>query len=156
METSWMLGHMTADDVPAVAALEAENFSRPWSYEAFLDLLSDENYIVLLAKERERVLGYCVLLCTGDEADITNVCTAPAARRRGVGEALLTALIEAGKERGVTEIFLEVRESNVPARSLYEKLGFEEIGLRKNYYEEPKEHAVIMKKTTENTTTLLD
>ena len=146
METTWTTKRMTEEEVAAVAVLEAENFSRPWSYEAFLKTLSDENYIVMIAKEADALLGYCVLLCTGDEADITNVCTAPEARGRGVATDMLTALMEAGYARGVTEFFLEVRESNTPARSLYTKLGFEQIGLRKNYYEEPKEHAVLMKK----------
>ncbi|MBQ8314955.1 MAG: ribosomal protein S18-alanine N-acetyltransferase [Lachnospiraceae bacterium] len=146
METTWTTKRMTEEDVAAVAALEAENFSRPWSYDAFLKILSDENYIVMIAKKEDAFLGYCVLLCTGEEADITNVCTAPKARGKGVATGMLTALMEAGKSRGVTEFFLEVRESNAPARALYTKLGFEEIGLRKNYYEEPREHAVLMKK----------
>ena len=146
LEKTWTIQHMTGEDVAAVAALEAENFSRPWSFDAFSRTLSDENYIVIIAKDADALLGYCVLLCTGEEADITNVCTAPKARGKGVATGMLTALMEAGKSRGVTEFFLEVRESNAPARSLYTKLGFEEIGLRKNYYEEPKEHAVLMKK----------
>ena len=145
MDITWTIRQMTEADVAAVAALEGENFSRPWSYDAFFKTLSDENYIVMIAKETDALLGYCVLLCTGEEADITNVCTAPAARGMGVATMMLTALMDAGKSRGVTEFFLEVREGNVPARSLYTKLGFEEIGLRKNYYEEPKEHAVLMK-----------
>ncbi len=146
MEMTWNIGPMTEEDVAAVAALEAENFSRPWSYDAFYKTLSDENYIVIIAKDTDALLGYCVLLCTGEEADITNVCTAPEARGKGVARSMLTALMKEGKSRGVTEFFLEVRESNTPARNLYTKLGFEEIGLRKNYYEEPKEHAVLMKK----------
>ena len=146
MEMTWNIGPMTEEDVAAVAALEGENFSRPWSYDAFLKTLSDENYIVIIAKDTDALLGYCVLLCTGDEADITNVCTASEARGRGVATDMLTALMEAGESRGVTEFFLEVRESNTPARNLYTNLGFEEIGLRKNYYEEPREHAVLMKK----------
>mgnify|MGYP003289171239 CR=1 FL=1 len=145
MDKNWIVRQMTEEDVAAVAALEAENFSRPWSYEAFFKTLSDENYIVIIAKETDALLGYCVLLCTGEEADITNVCTAPEARGRGVATGMLTALMEEGKSRGVAAFFLEVRESNTPARSLYTKLGFEEIGLRKNYYEEPREHAVLMK-----------
>lgn len=151
MDKTWTIGLMTEDDVTAVAALEAENFSRPWSYDAFYKTLSDENYIVIIAKETDALLGYCVLLCTGEEADITNVCTALAARGKGVATKMLTALMAEGKSRGVTEFFLEVRESNTPARSLYTKLGFEEIGLRKNYYEEPKEHAVLMKKEGKTT-----
>lgn len=146
MEQTWTISQMTEEDVAAVAALEGENFSRPWSYDAFLKTLSDENYIVMIAKERDALLGYCVLLCTGEEADITNVCTALAARGKGVATEMLAALMEAGESRGVNEFFLEVRESNTPARNLYTKLGFEEICLRKNYYEEPREHAVLMKK----------
>ena len=146
MEHTWTIRKMTEEDAAAVAALEEENFSRPWSYDAFYKTLSDENYIVIIAKDTDALFGNCVLLCMGEEADITNVCTAPAARAKGVATAMLGALMDAGKSRGVVEFFLEVRESNVPARSLYTKLGFEEIGLRKNYYEEPKEHAVLMKK----------
>ncbi len=146
METTWTTKRMTEEDVAAVAALEAANFSRPWSYDSFFQTLSDENYIVIIAKDADALLGYCVLLCTGEEADITNVCTTPEARGKGVATGMLTALMEAGESRGITEFFLEVRESNTPARSLYTKLGFEEIGLRKNYYEEPREHAVLMKK----------
>jgi len=146
VDKTWTIGPMTEADVAAVAALEAENFSRPWSYDAFLKILSDENYIVMIAKKEDAFLGYCVLLCTGEEADITNVCTAPSARGKGVATEMLTALMEEGRSRGVVEFFLEVRESNTPARGLYTKLGFEEIGLRKNYYEEPREHAVLMKR----------
>jgi len=146
LKETFIIKRMTEEDVAAVAALEEENFSRPWSYDAFYKTLSDENYIVIIAKEADALLGYCVLLCTGEEADITNVCTAPATRGKGVATEMLTAIMEVGYARGVTEFFLEVRESNTPARSLYTKLGFEEIGLRKNYYEEPREHAVLMKK----------
>lgn len=145
LESTWEIRQMTQKDVAAVAALEAESFSRPWSYDAFEKTLSDENYIVLIAKAPEMLLGYCVLLCTGEEADITNVCTMPQARGKGVATALLTELLEKGNAQGVLEYFLEVREGNVPARALYTKLGFEEIGLRKNYYAEPKEHAVLMR-----------
>ena len=145
MEHTWTIKQMAEEDVAAVAALEAENFSRPWSFDAFLKTLSDENYIVIIAKETDALLGYCVLLCTGEEADITNVCTAPSARGKGVATDMLAVLMDEGRFRGVTEFFLEVRESNTPARSLYTKLGFEEIGIRKNYYEEPRAHAVLMK-----------
>lgn len=149
LEANWNIKQMTEEEVASVAALEAENFSRPWSYDAFYKTLSDDNYIVLVLKDAETLLGYCVLLCTGEEADITNVCTHSSARGKGVATALLTALLEAGQTRGVTDYFLEVRESNIPAQKLYEKMGFEVIGLRKNYYEEPKENAVLMKYAAE-------
>lgn len=145
MEEDWNIRRMKEEDVPYVEALEAGNFSRPWSLAAFQKILSDENYIVLILRDKKALLGYCVLLCAGEEADITNVCTAPEARRKGVAAALLAALLKEGSKRAVKEYFLEVREGNEAARALYKKLGFEEIGIRKNYYEEPRENAVLMK-----------
>lgn len=145
MEEDWNIRRMKEEDVPYVAALEAGNFSRPWSLAAFQKILSDENYIVLILRDKKALLGYCVLLCAGEEADITNVCTAPEARRKGVAAMLLAALLKEGSKRAVKEYFLEVREGNKAARALYGKLGFEEIGIRKNYYEEPRENAVLMK-----------
>lgn len=146
MEADWNIRRMKAEDVPYVAALEAENFSRPWSFAAFQTILSDENYIALVLSDKKALLGYCVLLCAGEEADITNVCTAAEARRKGVAAALLTALFQEGNARRIKEYFLEVREGNKAARALYGKMGFQEIGIRKNYYEEPRENAVLMKR----------
>lgn len=147
MKKDWQIRRMGAEDVAEVAALEAENFSRPWSLAAFEQLLSDNNYIVLVLRDAEMLAGYCVLLCAGEEADITNVCTAAPARGSGVATALLTALMEEGNTRAVKEYFLEVRQGNQAARALYEKLGFRETGIRKDYYEEPRENAVLMKRT---------
>ncbi len=145
-EKSRKLRRMSAEDVAEVAALEAENFSRPWSAAAFEGLLSDENYIVLVLREAEMLAGYCVLLCAGEEADITNVCTAAPVRGQGVATALLTALMKEGSARAVKQYFLEVRQGNQAARALYKKLGFQETGIRKDYYEEPRENAVLMKR----------
>lgn len=147
MKKDWQIRRMSAEDVAEVAALEAENFSRPWSLGAFEQLLSDENYVVLVLQEREMLAGYGVLLCAGEEADITNVCTAAPVRGQGVATALLTALMKEGSVRAVKEYFLEVRQGNQAARALYGKMGFREIGIRKDYYEEPRENAVLMKRT---------
>lgn len=146
MKETWEIRHMKEEDAVRVAALEAENFSDPWSLDAFQKIYFDKNYIVLILEKEEMILGYCVLLCAGTQADITNVCTAAQARRKGVATALLTALFEEGNARAVEEYFLEVREGNTAARTLYKKLGFEEIGTRKNYYEKPRENAVLMRR----------
>ena len=94
-----------------------------------------------------RLLGYVGLLAVVDEGYITNVAVRPDCRRQGVAAALLDALEAQGKERELAFLTLEVRQSNAPARALYEKLGYLQAGLRRNYYENPREDAIIMTKT---------
>jgi len=138
------ISRMTIDDIPKIAEMERTYFSQPWSEHTLSEAFADEKYLIFVCKEEEKVLGYCGLLCMGPEADIVFVCTEASARRRGIGESLMNACITEGKSCGVTDVFLEVRESNAPARAMYRKIGFEETGIRKNYYELPKENAVIM------------
>ena len=135
---------MKREDIPAVAALEREIFSMPWSENGFLSALSSSDTLYLTARADGRVIGYCGLLQSFDEADITNVAVSPAYRGRGVGYRMLSELMEAGKTRGIERYTLEVRVSNQAALALYEKLGFASVGVRKNFYEKPKEDAVIM------------
>ena len=139
-----IIGRPETADIAAIAALEQSCFTDPWSEKSLLDAWKDANYILLVCKEEDVVLGYCGLLCMGPEADLVFICTAPKARRRGIAELLLKSLAEEGKKNGVSDVFLEVREGNAPARALYQKFGFEENGLRKNYYDKPKENAVLM------------
>ena len=94
-----------------------------------------------------RLLGYVGLLAVVDEGYITNVAVRPDCRRQGVASSLLQALEARGRARNLTFLTLEVRQSNAPARALYEKLGYIQAGLRRNYYENPREDAVIMTKT---------
>lgn len=140
------LRKMTAEDCTAVAALEKENFTMPWSREAFLDALA-WNYEYLVAEEQGSILGYCGMSCVLEEGEIPKVCVAKAARRRGIGRALLAAMEQTARRRGVSTLFLEVRQSNQAARQLYQAVGFKEIGIRKGFYERPKEDAVLMQKT---------
>lgn len=135
---------MQKGDVAAVAALEAQIFSMPWSAAGFADTLLREDVIFLVAYEQDELLGYVGIYCTLDEGEITNVAVAPAARRRGIARALLTELKQQLACRNVARIVLEVRVSNEPAIRLYEKLGFSMLGVRKNFYEKPTEDAYIM------------
>lgn len=135
---------MQKDDVAAVAALEAQIFSMPWSAAGFEDALPREDVIFLVAYEQDELLGYVGIYCTLDEGEITNVAVAPAARRRGIARALLTELKQQLACRNVARIVLEVRVSNEPAIRLYEQLGFSMLGVRKNFYEKPTEDAYIM------------
>lgn len=135
---------MTEQEVPAVAELEKQIFSMPWSRQGFSDALAMENVIFLVALEEHTVCGYCGIYLAADEGEITNVAVAPEYRRQGIAKKLVRALVEAGSERGARQFVLEVRVSNQGAMRLYEKLGFFSCGIRKNFYERPIEDAYIM------------
>ena len=135
---------MSASDIDAVAALEAEIFSMPWSARGFADTLHREDVLFLVAYEEEKLLGYAGVYCTLDEGEITNVAVEQTARRCGIGRALMETLIRALADRGIFRIVLEVRASNEPAIRLYEQTGFSVAGTRKNFYEKPTEDAYVM------------
>lgn len=138
---------MTMEDCEQVAAIEAVSFSMPWSLDAFTKTIQKDNFRYFVAEEAGEILGYCGFLYVLDEAEIPNVCVKASARGQGVGKQMMTVLIDEAAKLGMAVLFLEVRESNSPARRLYEGLGFEQIGMRKNFYEQPVEHAVLMSKT---------
>lgn len=138
---------MTIHDCAQVAEIEAASFSMPWSLRAFTDTVEKSNFRYFVAEEAGEILGYCGFLFVLDEAEIPNVCVKSSARKQGVGKRMMQALIEEAEKLGVVVLFLEVRESNTAARKLYESLGFVENGIRKNFYEQPVEHAVLMSKT---------
>ena len=138
---------MTSKDCEQVAQIEAASFSVPWSLNAFTETVEKQNFCYFVAEEDGEILGYCGFLFVLDEAEIPNVCVKESARCRGIGKQMMTALVEEAKKLGMAVLYLEVRESNMPARSLYRSLGFEENGIRKNFYEHPVEHAVLMSKT---------
>ena len=138
---------MTKEDCADVAAIEAVSFSVPWSLRAFTDTVEKENFRYFVAEENGEILGYCGFLYVLDEAEIPNVCVKESARKQGVGKQMMSALLDEAKKLGLAVLYLEVRESNQAARKLYESLGFVENGIRKNFYEHPVEHAVLMSKT---------
>ena len=137
---------MTASDVAPVAALEIFCFSDPWSEKSVASELENQLALWLVAVEGETVVGYVGSQTVMDETDMMNVAVHPDSRRRGIAEMLVTALVEALKQLGSRCLTLEVRASNEPAKSLYEKLGFSQVGLRKNYYRNPREDALILRK----------
>ena len=138
---------MKREDCEQVAVIEAASFSMPWSLRAFTDTVEKQNFRYFVAEEAGEILGYCGFLYVLDEAEIPNVCVKESARKRGVGRQMMTVLMEEAKKLGMAVLYLEVRESNQPARGLYKSLGFEENGIRKNFYEQPVEKAVLMSKT---------
>lgn len=135
---------MTEEDCTQVAEIEAENFSMPWSRMDFLKAVQSPEYLYLVAEENGEILGYCGCIIVLDEAEIPNVCVCKSARKQGIGRNMLQKLLGEAKKRNVTVLYLEVRQSNAAAQALYRQLGFEEIGIRKNFYERPQENAVLM------------
>ena len=135
-----------AADIPAVAALERSEFPDGADEGMLARLLDAEGGVILAAEEGGGLLGYVWARFVLDEGDIGNIAVAPGFRRRGAGAALLKALLEEAARRQAAVVQLEVRESNLAARRLYEKNGFETVGKRKNYYEKPAEDAILMSK----------
>lgn len=136
---------MSADRLFQVAALERLCFpADPWSPETFMAALENPSTAILLAQGGDgAVLGYAVLSAVLDEGNLDNIAVAPGCRRRGVADALLSALTGFGREN-LSALMLEVRASNAPAIALYEKHGFVPVGRRKNYYDAPREDAILM------------
>lgn len=137
---------MGPDHVSQVAYLETVCFHDPWSEKSIASELENALSLWLVAVEGDVVIGYVGSQTVLGWTDMMNVAVHPDHRRKGVGEKLVLALEEALKELESTCLTLEVRASNEPARALYEKLGFTEVGRRKNYYRNPKEDALIMRK----------
>ena len=141
--------NMTADHVAQVAALEAICFADPWSEKSVASELTNPLSLWLVAMDGERLAGYVGSQSVLGESDMMNVAVHPDYRRKGIAEALCNVLIEALKKKENHCLTLEVRASNEPAKALYEKLGFVQVGLRKNYYRNPKEDACILRKEWE-------
>ena len=148
---------MAQEDVPAVAALERSTFTEPWSEQGFRDELTHPYALYLAAfcpaggsrpdtadSGKPELAGYCGLVQSFEEAEITNVAVSAGHRRKGVGKAMLEELLRLGRERGIRRFILEVRVGNKEARSLYTKLGFKEAGVRRGFYTLPTEDALTM------------
>lgn len=143
---------MCPKDLEQVTALEAACFSMPWKYRDFEEVLTNPNRCYLVAEADnttvdtpDRILGGCMLTHIVGQGDISNVAVCEKYRNKGIASAVLAKMLELGEERyGITAYTLEVRSKNIPARRLYEKYGFVSKGIRPNFYEKPKDDAVIM------------
>lgn len=135
--------------VAQVAQLEKICFADPWSKKSVASELDNPLSYWLVAVEEDRVVGYVGSQSVEGESDMMNVAVHPDHRRQGIGQALVEDLVKALRQRGNHSLTLEVRVSNEKAIGLYEKLGFSQVGLRKNYYRNPKEDALILRKEWE-------
>lgn len=132
------------EHLDAVAELERQCFSLPWSWESFAQELANPNAYYVVVVESGRVLGYGGMRFVMDEFYVDNIAVAPSCRRQGIGRAVLRELIGRARKGNARFLSLEVRPSNEAAVSLYRRLGFVQTGLRKGFYDAPKEDGAIM------------
>ena len=140
---------MKAVHVPQVAALEKLCFADPWSENSVASELNNDLALWLVAMNDDTVVGYIGSQTVAGETDVMNIAVHPDWRRRGIAQSLIECLVVELKNRGSEALMLEVRASNAPAIALYEKLGFRQVGRRPNYYRNPKEDALILRKEWE-------
>ena len=132
------------DDLEQIAQLEAQLFHTPWSLTGLFSFFLREDVKFLVALEGEKIVGYCGIVTVLDEGDVVKVAVDQEYQGQGIGTALMENLIQRMQESGVRTIHLEVRQSNESAIALYRKMGFAEDGIRKDYYENPVENALLM------------
>lgn len=135
---------MQEEDLAQVCELENAIFSEPWSEKSFADSMKKPENCYLVVEEAGEILGYCGLWGVAGEGQICNVAVRPTVRNQGIAKAMLAELIREGDAAGLTAYTLEVRVSNLPAIRVYHGLGFEDAGVRKNFYTKPQEDALIM------------
>lgn len=141
-----MIVPMQETHIAQIAALEKRCFADPWSEASVRSELSNPLSYWLVAQEDGKLIGYVGSQSVPPEADVMNLAVAPEWRNKGIGRALMTALIAQLHSRGITALFLEVRVGNTPAQNLYRSLGFVEAGRRPKYYVNPTEDALILRK----------
>ena len=145
MSAEFLVRAMTTDDLDGVMAVEQEAFPAPWSRSAFAEEL-EKNRLAryLVALDGETIVGYAGTWLVINEAHVTNVAVHATRRHEGIGRLLMEALMKLARDEGMESMTLEVRVSNEPAKALYQQLGFVSAGIRKSYYSETKEDALIL------------
>jgi [ribosomal protein S18]-alanine N-acetyltransferase len=145
MVDSFVFRYMKEADIDQILEVEHASFTTPWSREAFYNELYNNKFAVyIVLEEAEKIIGYCGAWIVIDEAHVTNVAIMPSHRGKKLGEALLRKMISIAKEMGAKSMTLEVRVTNHVAQSLYRKFGFQNGGIRKNYYSDNQEDALVM------------
>jgi len=145
MVDSYVFRYMREEDIDQVLAVEHASFTVPWSREAFYNELHNNKFAVYIVLEEDnKIIGYSGTWVVIDEAHVTNVAILPGYRGRQLGETMLRKLMSVAREMGAKSMTLEVRVTNHVAQSLYRKLGFQNGGIRKNYYSDNQEDALVM------------
>lgn len=138
---------MVVADLPEVAGIEVDTFSTPWRETTFQSLLERPGVEMWIAERTPGIVAaYAVLWCIHDEGELANLAVRPTLQRRGIGAELLDCVLGVARERGVKSVYLEVRTSNEAAQNLYTSREFRQVGVRRNYYDRPREDAWIFMK----------
>lgn len=145
MDARYRIRRARAADAAAIAALERESFSDPWSEASFREAIAAPWSFVLVAEAADRLVGYLVGRDMAGTGEVLNLATAAAHRRAGIARRLLEAGLEELGARGASEVFLEVRGSNAAALDLYRRAGFRPVGVRAGYYRHPVEDALVLR-----------
>ncbi|HEX6747013.1 MAG TPA: ribosomal protein S18-alanine N-acetyltransferase [Longimicrobium sp.] len=145
VEPGFRIRPMVHADLPRVLEIENACFSTPWKDATFRGLMRRTDTDLYVAELEDRIVGYSACWTVIDQSELGNVAVAPASRGHGIGGALVDVVIERVKERGARELFLEVRESNLVAQSIYRERGFTVVGRRRSYYAQPTEDALVMR-----------
>lgn len=145
MDDRFLIRPADPGDVPAISALERVCFSDPWNSSGLLDVVQSETSFGLVGLDSGQVIGYIMARLSGEEGEILNLAVAPGYRRRGLATALLRAGLVRMFDSGAVEAYLEVRESNSAAIGLYQEHGFRPVGLRPDYYRNPREAALVLR-----------
>ncbi len=135
------------EDLAQAMTIEQVAFTNPWSEQSMKMFLLPQVLALTAEDDGGKVAGYGALMIASDEADLVNLAVRPDVRRQGIAKKILSELIDQAKERNVSEIFLEVRRANIPAQSLYQSFGFQTVGEIRDYYEQPREDALLMRLT---------
>ena len=138
------------NDLDRVAELEQQAFSDAWTRNSIYETSRQGQAFITVAEEAGEVAAYCIIYYVLDEGEIARIAVDERWRRKGVGRGLLDYTCVCCKEKQIDRLLLDVRESNANARAFYKKYGFVEDGIRKNFYEMPKEHAVLMSMTIDS------
>ena len=141
------LREMKLNDSVRIAELEQEIFTDAWTQTGIEETFVQSHSVIVVAEEDSKIQGYCILSVVLDEAEIARIGVTERVRHGGVGSLILQFGEKICKEKGVERLLLDVREGNLPARKFYEKHGFLVDGIRKNFYDNPKEDGVLMSKS---------
>ncbi len=138
---------MTREHLPRVLAIERACYPAPWSETAFSNEMKSDVSVNIVAVAGKSVAGFLVGWIVAEQVHVANIAVEAGHRRRGIGNGLMAWLLEEAVRRGCVSSSLEVRESNLAARSMYRRLGYRPVALRKSYYTNPTEDAVVMVKS---------